>query len=613
MDVSDRRLAQIEQVVEKIKKANGDMDIILSRLAMDLQADICSGHYNAAKHKWLVTKDQLIVDPYASLHHRRFVASNKRVCDLGPKALNLGLFVHPTKNVRGYTASEMIPLNKTDPEPSTPIADTKLATTEVEIVEPKQEIPTAPAKSEPIEEINNDNRMFIITSGIGIGTESPDIQYPYMIHDIKGNRWSYRCQKAKSQVEGVISCTPYEVLYVQPQPTRDIQPNDVNDFIVPLLAELSTTSSDRISVAFNVLQCDPDLEYVAFSRCNKNDYPYPDTDGSYSTSQIIQRCVRDPCARRLLEDITEKFSLCIMLDANILYLKIKDPVSQISLCSAGDGSLVASEVEDILQSEDDKTKRIVIHTSLLQPKVTRSRFIAERHIKHDILASVVRDMSHYGQIKVSRFKNHECILTVHSTMRTFCTLQRNQALQALYDCQDASVWFDDTTQNKGRPLIQISKGMLRSDIKISPLLAEDDNWYVYHPIDYKKGELKKMFKEEFYMYFEPLITREKYALIFSANMSELLVRPTIDSYLRDKDIKIYAFVDDARIFPVTTTTTRTETRVEIPHCTRETVTLICYSPNQTKKMIKAKITNDIYYTVNVSDITSCHDFAKPFY
>jgi hypothetical protein len=523
-------LVEVEDAVDGLRAGWREMPKmqILEEVARKLQKHqpiILTGAFDGRKHAWiLLRKSQCIVDLYADEYHFRIVASEERIRARGARALDLGLCVTRSMDMPEYKAD-----TSTEPDPvpgPTPC--------------PKPgPVITPPIQKPPA------------VWNIGMGGIVKSEEYAYTIAkpqkwvDLRGFAWIGRADTGETVNEflhGAMPNTRIRDIYLTRGGGIPCDDRDPEFFLVPILYHLHGKGGGEyasflyaINLMVRVVTEIP--RKIGFAKMTTRSYPFRG-DGDYATAEIADRCI--PEMRDVVVSICERFRCKLVYEHPYLFVARKHTADLgfevAEYASLADVDEIAKILDAYLTNPHrDAEIQVRIHTDLLVESVVKKRrtvYVSERHLTPAAMRirEIFHDHIHYGQATVGGFAEESCILTIHRDLTFFVGSQRGRAIRKLQQYLREGACPETTTTREGEPSIQLSKGMFRDSDGSArdPLSAHDASWFTFHPADYKDGELLAEFKDDVAAELEPLILKDRYALICNANLTELLIRPTLE-------------------------------------------------------------------------------------
>lgn len=573
MDISQSLLERIEAVVQYTVDRGMPHAVALDHIAAQLGGVVKVGHYQHREHKWVETSDpRLVVDPRGGDLHHRIVASNRRVARLGPRALDLGLCVAPPSHAPGYLSAGDLPPPKPKPAPPPDPAPPPEST-------PPPAPPSPPPPRPPTPELTCP--AWIVSQTVSMGRDAVATRYTHKLTDMRGESWLWR------------PASEPRCYYLRPVGREECRESDAAHFLVPLLVK--TMGGEPFLTALNCIAAEFEgtVERVAWAKVSPDLYPFPGGN-DYCTAEVADRCITDNALRDTATHACERFRCRLTHDKGVLYVGLKsEPISH-TLTSAADVDTVAHVVETYLTDATAQASElhVWIHTRLLKDEMAERRqavYVTERHLCSSVatkLSAVFHERLSYGQASVGRFKDDVCLLTVYRNLEFFITTQRTRAVRRMKACIAAGKWPDRSSAKEGSPSIQLSRGFFRPGGAMAPLSSQDSVWKMYHPAEYTPGDLGDDFTDEVCAALEPLVTRDGYALLCTASLREMLLRPTALSLVRDGELGVVA-TDDMRSLRGRVGMWRSGVYVDLPRV-GEGVRLHAYGGRQRKTTLKTK-------------------------
>lgn len=536
------------------------------------KATIHTGTFGDTKHAWIYLESVgYIVDPYASNYHHRLVASNERIMAYGKNALDFGLCVAKLEDMNEYRPDADIP-TATDYEKKTKIPH----------IPPSHSSPL-PAPPKPK---SQKNVWILGANGVAIQKTEDVNQMGFndIWKDLRGTEWRSKYAITNGMRNEFLSCVcPFladktGTSTISLTRFASCSDDDPEYFLVPLYMHILKSNGqssgmglcDRFLCALNwILRMDElgaeTPKRVGFTVCEGGPFPFA-KDAIYAddfgTGELADRCI--PSIRDLAVHACERYKCRLEYKAPYLFVakKFNSKLECVEYTSMADVDEIAKTIEIYLC--DEKSERhgdpeihIRIPTNVLTDNVIKNKrtvYVSERHLKSESMRmkDIFKTHIHYGQATVGDFcaEDESCLLVVYKDLRFFVASQRTRAVRKLQQIVKDGVCPERISNREGAPSIQLSKGMFRKSdhenvTPLVPISAHDASWRTYHPSTYSVGDMSKDFDERICSELEPLVLHDRLALICTATLTELLIRPTIEYLIRD--IQFVAIYQNMRL------------------------------------------------------------------
>lgn len=483
------------------------LDRLASGLGMELTARYC-GTVCGEEHMWLAA-GEYIVDPYADDYHFRLSISTE-LLRRGGSPHALGVCVARAVDMPIYAGTRM------------DVDSSRHAPREIE---PVRAPPPPDTRHIPVW------RLGATGQAAYESTDPLHAVYPQTVTDLNGATWKYRIDHADNACTLLEACNALHStsidasIAITVRARGTLHADDMEALLLPLIetqTKRTLSPTERFTTAANVMVGCASVQSVAFDKAT-SEYPFVCMGMDHQTREIAERCVA-AAAREIVVGRCMRSHLQLTVKGGLLVLVRKVDADVLDMTMLSLANEAARRVREYMSlSVRASPLKMSIHTDLLEADVTqraRTIYIGERHMSEFAmdLRTTVKEMVPYGQATVSDFEDDRCVLTVHPDLRFFIGTQRARSVRALRSAR------------KSAPLL-MSKGMFRADTALAPLSAQDTVWRTYHPSTYVAGEMRNDFNDVAVEEMEPLILKDKYALVCKADMTAIHIHPTVACFL----------------------------------------------------------------------------------